>query len=91
MVTIFSIKYNLCYFILIALFLINISATDVDVGMCAIVAATNVATKTDYTEWACSVSSITSTSPCLWTGVYCNSDDEVQQINLKSLGITGKC
>lgn len=59
-------------------------------AMCALVASSNVAIKTNYSEWACTVGGSTVTSPCLWTGVYCNFAGEIEQINIQNKGITGK-
>ena len=83
-----SIIFNI---IIINTLFIQIYATT-DEGLCALIAACDVASKSGYDEWSCSTGGITSSPPCdsgsVWTGLICNNDI-ITHINLDSLGITG--
>ena len=59
--------------------------------LCDIIAATNLQSKASYSQWSCSASGTTSTSPCsspVWTGLTC-SGSTILSLNLNSAGITG--
>ena len=59
-----------------------------DDGLCGFIAATNIASISNYDEWSCTTDGVTSTDPCaggsVWTGIEC-----VNFIQLSSLSITG--
>jgi len=61
-----------------------------DIGMCGIIAATNIASKSGYDEWACGTFGITTNDPCAgpWTGVTCTAG-VVDNMNLGIKGISG--
>ena len=44
---------------------------DQDKGFCALIAATNIGSLTNYGAWSCTTNGITSTSPCNWIGLNC--------------------
>ena len=60
-----------------------------DIGICGIIAATDIASIANYDEWACGTSGFTTTDPCAgpWTGVTCASG-VVDQISL-TVGLAG--
>ena len=63
-----------------------------DVGLCGIIAATNIQSKSGYSQWSCTTRGYTTSTPCLspkWSGVTCNGINVVG-INLTSSGITGE-
>ena len=62
-----------------------------DIGICGIIAATDIANITNYDEWACDTSGFTTTDPCggPWTGVTCASG-VVDYVNLENIGISGR-
>jgi hypothetical protein len=64
--------------------------TTQDIGMCGFIAATNVASKSGYDEWACDTTGFTSSDPCVgpWTGVTCTSS-AVTNMTLYNEGLTG--
>lgn len=75
--------------------LTSISA-DTQTALCAIIAATNVASIAGYASWQCGpVSHAVVTQPCngtttLWLGITgCNSIGEVTSISLSGIGLTG--
>ena len=61
-----------------------------NIGICGIIAATDIASKSGYNEWACDTSGYTSTDPCAgpWTGVTCTSG-VVDYVDLHDKGISG--
>ena len=61
-----------------------------DIGMCGIIAATDIASIANYDEWACGTSGFTTTDPCAgpWTGVTCTAG-VVDNMNLGIKGISG--
>ena len=63
-----------------------------DDGLCGLIAATNIASITNYDEWSCTTDGLTSTDPCAggseWTGVTC-STGYVSEIFPSSKGVTG--
>jgi len=65
--------------------------TSQDIGICAFVAATDIASITNYDEWACGTSGLTTTDPCAgpWTGVTCAAG-VVDVVDLTSEGISGR-
>ena len=69
----------------------TICPQDQDVGLCGLVAATNVQSKSGYSQWSCTTGGYTSTSPCaspVWPGIVC-SGNIVIWLNLYSLGLIG--
>ena len=63
-----------------------------DNGLCGIIAATNIQSKASYSQWSCSASGLTSTTPCsapVWTGLTCTGGSTIVAINLNNAGITG--
>ena len=64
---------------------------DQDIGICGIIAATDIASITNYDEWACDTSGFTTTDPCAgpWTGVTCASG-VVDKVDLNNKGISGR-
>ena len=63
-----------------------------DDGLCGLIAATNIASITNYDEWSCTTDGVTSTDPCTggseWTGVVCTTG-YVSEININNKGVTG--
>ena len=62
-----------------------------DSGICGIIAATDIASKSGYDEWACDTSGYTLTDPCAgpWTGITCTAG-AVDKVDLNSKGISGR-
>lgn len=69
--------------------------TPTDIGLCAIVAATNIAVTADHSMWHCTSAGIVSTPPCngatsMWVGVQCDIFSTVRGLNLDLAGLAGK-
>ena len=83
---------GILFFILVYLCpVITSNPTAQDIGLCGFIAATNVGSKSGYSQWSCTTGGTASSSPCLtpvWPGVSCNGT-VVGGINLSSLGVTG--
>ena len=62
-----------------------------DIGICGIIAATDIASITNYDEWACTTSGFTLTDPCAgpWTGITCTAG-VVDYVYLHTKGISGR-
>ena len=65
--------------------------TNQEIGVCGIVAATDIASKSGYNEWSCTSGGIPLTDPCTgpWTGVTCASG-VVDNVNLNMKGLSGR-
>ena len=62
-----------------------------DIGLCGLIAATNIQSISGYSQWSCTTGGFTSTTPCLspvWPGVTC-SGTVVVGINFDLVGLTG--
>ena len=62
-----------------------------DIGLCGMIAATNIHSISGYSQWSCTTGGYTSTSPCtspMWPGVSCVGSNVVS-MNIGSLGVTG--
>jgi len=63
-----------------------------DSALCGFIAATNIASFTNYEEWSCVAGGTTSSHPCrtdaVWTGIGCTGGF-VSAINVASQGIAG--
>ena len=62
-----------------------------DIGLCGLIAATNIQSISGYSQWSCTTGGYTSTSPCtspMWPGVSCVGSNVVS-MNIGSLGVTG--
>ena len=69
----------------------TICPTNQDIGMCSLVAATNIHSISGYSQWSCTTGGYTSTAPCtspVWSRVLC-SGNVVTSINVYNLGLTG--
>ena len=67
-------------------------ALSTDVGMCGLIAATNV--ESIYSQWSCDGSGLTTTAPCdgstaLWSGVTCSAEAYPVTIYLEFIGLSG--
>lgn len=68
------------------------ASTTTVLGLCGIVAATNITAISGYSMWQCTSSGAVATQPCgstQWTGLLCNGAGDVVAISLRSLGIAG--
>lgn len=68
--------------------------TAMDIGLCAFIAATNIASISGYSAWQCTAAHTVVTLPCdggttVWTGVSCSSTGDVMGIALNAVGISG--
>ena len=62
-----------------------------DKGLCAVIAATNINSKSGYSQWSCTTAGYTTTTPCLapaWPGLSC-SGINVVSISIPNIGISG--
>ena len=59
-------------------------------AICGLIAATNIQSKTGYSQWSCTTSGITSTDPCSspWPGLIC-SNSNIVSINVNNTAIAG--
>ena len=62
---------------------------DQDKGFCALIAATNIGSLTNYGAWSCTTNGITSTSPCNWIGLNCYPGINVFAVYLPSIVLAG--
>ena len=70
----------------------SICPSNQDIGLCGIIAATNIQSISGYSQWSCTTGGYTSTSPCLslvWAGLVC-SGSNVVSVDVNSIGLTGK-
>ena len=75
-----------CFLLIICNVLAAAAQTQVDVGLCAFVAATNV--QQQYPSWSCSIDGIPIGDPCEWTGIYC-SGSNITKFYLQNTGLSG--
>ena len=64
-----------------------------DVAVCGLVAATDIASKSQYDAWSCNASGFPSSSPCdtttaVWTGITC-VDGMIVELAIAHVGIAG--
>jgi Leucine-rich repeat (LRR) protein len=72
------------------------SQTSTDVALCGFIAATNIHSLSEYSQWSCSASGITDSDPCsapVWLGLTC-SGSSVSQLSVNAVsgiggGLTG--
>ena len=65
--------------------------TNQEIGLCGLIAATNIQTISGYSQWSCTTGGYTSTAPCtspVWAGISCNGIDVVS-ISIGGVGVTG--
>ena len=64
-----------------------------DVGLCGLIAATDVSSISGYSKWSCTTGGFTSTTPCLtglvWPGLSCVGLNIVA-LNVTTKAMTGK-
>ena len=63
-----------------------------DNGLCGLVAATNIQSIAGYSQWSCSTSGYTSSTPCLspvWPGITCTGSNVINSINIGGCGLSG--
>lgn len=61
-----------------------------DIALCSFIAATNI--QIIKSEWSCNNLGFTNTNPCLpfWSGISCNINNSIININLQSFNLVGK-
>ena len=62
-----------------------------DIGLCGLIAATNIHSIGGYSQWSCTTAGVTTTTPCsfpVWNGAICSGIDVVS-INLDHAGLSG--
>lgn len=64
-----------------------------DLGLCALIASTNVASFPSYSSWNCGADGVTTSDPCgnvTWPSLFCDGQGQVITVQLDSVGLTGK-
>ena len=62
-----------------------------DIGLCGMIAATNIHAQSGYSQWNCTTLGKTVTNPCtapVWNGLACGGNN-VTSIVIVSVGLTG--
>ena len=70
----------------------SVCRSNQDIGLCGLIAATNVISIAGYSQWVCTTAGTTVTSPCqgtIWNGVTCFGSNVVA-ISLDNIGLSGK-
>ena len=59
-----------------------------DIGLCGLIAATNIAACTGWQMWQCTTTGISISNPCSWNGLICNAGSVVY-LSIGSAGAVG--
>ena len=79
----FPIFYIL-FLVIFNLSLLHLAKADEAAALCAFITATNV--NSIYNEWRCD----NVANRCSWSGITCEEDGKINNIELNDAGITGK-
>ena len=82
-----------CFELIVAILCLSFFVVIEADPMCDFIAATNIQSRTGYSQWSCTTAGITSTPPCsspIWPGLTC-SGSNVLSIIIVNQGLYGKC